>query len=1009
MQHKLPILASMTISIFFVILATLYSERKVETYTPVPFLQENSRWADSVLRKMDLRAKIGQLLLVTGEPDTTEKVRPMTNFIREYQPGGVIFRNYGAEQQWQRTQIYQQVATTPLLIGMYSDPGPADLIRLPEDWSYAAIRNDSLLINEVGKALAGQARQMDVHLYINPIGSDLFNSYNRPQLIRKTVNITSVLQDNRILSTPGVAYAYYPYEKDSLILDSLLTPYDQLSRTGTSGMLISPEIIDNIKLNSSKTDIIKNYLSGHISFRGLILGQISGDIDDRVSKSLKAGVDMMLVSKNDLPEAYDAVLNACVRNQLSDEDLNNKVRRILLAKSWTRARESFARASLDRPLNVQTGFNQYWNRKLEQASLTVIRDEGQVLPFTDLEERKFHLLTIGEETLDFLNQLRLYAPFSSSRISRKDDQPLRRPDVQFLSGYNPLIVAFNHEYPDVYADADFIDALKQLGTKTRVVFVNLGDVEKLAGLLQSGQMVQAYGSFEPSHILAAQALFGGITPGGRLPLHINDTLAYGSGLNTPALRLAYNLPEAVGMSSDSLKRIDSLVYEAIGSFAVPGAQVLVARKGQVVYHKAFGYHTYAEDQRVNLMDLYDIASVTKIAATTTAAMLMNSRGKLKPEDRLGKFFRDQLIWVDSVSRADTTFVMDTVKNQLPDSLNFFAEADTQTSPFILVAQRQINRNTRTDTFRNGDTLMIVKSYFRGKRRRKAEIFGLTLAELLTHRSGLPAGLPILPYMQYRDSVTGRYGKYFRPKPDSLHSIEVAGDFFLRNDYRDSLWLAAKKMGINPGKTYEYSDANMILVQQAIDSINQEPISDFLARELYGPLGMQHARFNPRHTLEPERLVPTQYDAGWRGQLLRGYVHDPTAALLGGVSGNAGLFSNANDLAILMQMILNGGTYGGETYIDPEVIETFTRAQGGHRGYGFDKPPLYGGYIIGDQASMTSYGHTGFTGTCIWVDPDQELIYIFLSNRVHPKAGNWKLNTLRIRQRIHDVIYSSIIF
>lgn len=279
---------------------------------------------------------------------------------------------------------------------------------------------------------------------------------------------------------------------------------------------------------------------------------------------------------------------------------------------------------------------------------------------------------------------------------------------------------------------------------------------------------------------------------------------------------------------------------------------------------------------------------------------------------------------------------------------------------------------------------------------------------MTHTSGLPAGLPIRRFTRYQDKEKkiGKYDKYFQPKKDSLYSIQVAGGFYLRNDYRDSIWQESKLIEYHPAKEYEYSDANMILLQQAIDSINGESMDVFLSRVFYERLGMQNTAFKPREKFEEDRLIPTEYDGQWRGQLLRGYVHDPTSALLGGVAGNAGLFANANDLAILFQMLLNGGTYGGERYLSPLTINTFTRTQGTYRGYGFDKNPG-GPYIIADSASRNTYGHTGFTGTCVWVDPDEDLIFIFLSNRIHPKANNWKLNQLRIRQRIHQVVYDAL--
>lgn len=1012
MRQKLPILITIGLCIALVLLATLYSVGPKDRYVAAPFLDENPRWADSMLRKMTINEKVGQLLMVIAEPDTTEREYPLTHLLTAYSPGGIVFRGYDATQQWQRTHIYQQVSSKPLLVGMYSDLSPDDLIRLPSDLALAAIDNDSL-IGRMGQRLADQSNDMGVHMYFTPLVTEGHRPENRRQIVRKVLTISEELQHRWVLSCPGYAQAYFPLETDSLLRDSLLAPYDTLSRKGISGFLLNAEELDKVKINSAKDELIRGYLTSHISFRGLLVAEATGssaaEVEDRVKKAMKAGADLLVVPKKDIPLVYELLLNLIGKEKLQEEILNEKVRRILLAKSWAHAPGDYAAADFRLPLPFDPQLNRLLNRQVEEASITLVRDDHQLIPFRQLREKRFHLLTIGEETIDLLNQVRWYAPFSRSRLTRKNGGPLPRLDVRFFSGYDPVIVVFNGDIPDPGRDTVFLQTLAQLQSRIEVVFVHMGEVEGLGKLPEAGTIVQVYGRSHQSEALAGQLLFGGISSGGRIPLHISDTLAYRQGLSRPVVRLAYTLPEAAGMSSSILSKIDSIVYEGIGSFAMPGCQIFVAKGGKVVYHKSFGHPTYASPVWVNPTDLYDIASVTKVAATTVAAMYLADQKRLSPYDPLGRFFKDQVIITDSVFRRDTIFVIDSL--YLASTSEPFEEIDstmnTGESPFILVAQRQPDASTRIDTFRKGDSLMVVKSYLRGKMRVRSPIFSLTLEELMTHHSGLPAGLPILPYMRYRNKFVGRYDRYFKPKSDSLYSLEVASGFYLRNDYRDSLWQAAKAMHINPKKTYEYSDANMILVQLAIDSLNQESMSTFLTREIYEPLGMQHARFNPRSTLDPERLIPTEYDNNWRGQLLKGNVHDPTAALLGGISGNAGLFSNANDLGILLQMILNGGTYGGERYMDPQTVKQFTSANKGNRGLGFDKPPLSGEYIIGSRASQASYGHTGFTGTCIWVDPESELVYVFLSNRVHPKSNNWKLNTLRIRQRIHDVIYEAM--
>ncbi|MEZ4829666.1 MAG: serine hydrolase [Bacteroidia bacterium] len=1012
MRQKLPIWISIAFGIALIVLATLYSTAPRERTISAPFLDENSRWADSVLRKMTIYEKIGQLLMVVAEPDTTEREFPLTHLLTEFHVGGVAFRDYDATQQWQRSHIYQQVSSRPLLVGMYSSPAQDDLVAMPADISLAAIDNDSL-ISRIGKNLAVQSNKMGVHLYFTPFIAKDQRPENRRQIMRKVLAVSEALQQQWVMSCPGYAEVYFPLETDSLLIDSLLSPYDTLADRGVSGFLIGGEELDKVKINSAKEELVRSYLSAHTTFRGLLIAEATGpdrtSVEDRAKKAMKAGADMLVAAKKDIPLVYQVLVEMAGREKLTEEILNEKVHRILLAKSWAHAPASYAEADFRKELPLNPELNRVFNRQVAEASITLLRDDHQLIPFRQLREKKFHLLTIGDETIDMLNQLRWYAPFSRSRLTRKNDGALPRLDVRFFSGYNPVIVAFHREAPDPSRDSLFLQTLNQLMARTPVVIVNLGDPHHLDQIPQAETMVQVYGDTHQNEALAAQLLFGGISSGGRIPWHISDTLAYRQGLSRAVTRLTYIQPEAAGMDSRILSRIDSIVYEGIGTFAMPGCQVFVAKSGKVVYHKSFGHPTYASPVWVNPTDMYDIASVTKVAATTVAAMYLVDKKRISPADPLGRFFKDQMIITDSVYRRDTLFIVDSLYVAESPSEPFEETDSTETgkSPFILVAQRQPDPSTRVDTFRKGDSLMVIRSYLRGKMRVKSPVFSLTLEELMTHHSGLPAGLPILPYLRYRNKFVGRFDRYFKPREDSLYNIEVANGFYLRHDYRDSLWKAAKSMSINPKKTYEYSDANMILVQMAIDSLTEESIGSFLAREIYEPLGMQNARFNPRKTVDPERLIPTEYDNNWRGQLLKGNVHDPTAALLGGEAGNAGLFTNANDLGILFQMILNGGSYGGETYMSPQTVSMFTNAVKGNRGLGFDKPPLYGEYIIGSRASQASFGHTGFTGTCVWVDPESELVYIFLSNRVHPKSNNWKLNTLQIRQRIHDVIYEAM--
>lgn len=252
-----------------------------------------------------------------------------------------------------------------------------------------------------------------------------------------------------------------------------------------------------------------------------------------------------------------------------------------------------------------------------------------------------------------------------------------------------------------------------------------------------------------------------------------------------------------------------------------------------------------------------------------------------------------------------------------------------------------------------------------------------------------------------------FDKYFTHKyiKDSSET-KIADNFYLQNRYFDTLWRDTKRLRIYSRKIYQYSDINMILLQQAIDSINHRSINNYLRRNIYLPMGLKTMCYKPKKYFSNYNIVPTEDDTYWREQLLRGNVHDPSAALLGQISGNAGLFSNAYDLATLGQMWLNKGSYGGKNYISDKTIKKFTGFQeDNHRGLCFDKPTKKS--IIGKGAPKESYGHTGFTGTCIWVNPVNEIVFVFLSNRVNPSAKNWRINTLKVRQKIHTVVYYAI--
>ena len=236
--------------------------------------------------------------------------------------------------------------------------------------------------------------------------------------------------------------------------------------------------------------------------------------------------------------------------------------------------------------------------------------------------------------------------------------------------------------------------------------------------------------------------------------------------------------------------------------------------------------------------------------------------------------------------------------------------------------------------------------------------------------------------------------FFCKNSDDVYSIQVADQFYLKKEIQDSIWQNLNKVKVRRTK-YKYSDVNFVLMQRLLETKSKGSLDQLAAQHFYTPLGLRNTFYKPLEKRKKDSIIPTEKDEKWRQQQIHGYVHDESAALFGGVAGHAGLFSNAEDLVILLQMLLNEGTYGDRSYLNPETIELFTEARhGNHRGLGFDKPHSSNRSGRAYEINSSAFGHTGFTGTCAWVDPANDLVYVFLSNRVFanlPKCESFSSN------------------
>lgn len=563
-------------------------------------------------------------------------------------------------------------------------------------------------------------------------------------------------------------------------------------------------------------------------------------------------------------------------------------------------------------------------KKVEKATVLLNNEQG-LIPLSDLGELKIASIHFTYQyAANFDSLLNKYSAIQT--FSGTDYVTIKSlADLDYdTKTYNTLIVQLADSDLNNTQIIGFINDNKRIKNVIVAFFGSGNNLTKLNSV--TAPVIWASRPSQVSAFFSAQAIFGGVAVTQKLTTAYPPKYPVNSGWTTTKTRLQYTVPEEAGIQSSSLDDIDNIANEAIRAKATPGCVVLVAKDGKVIYNKAFGYHTYDKVLPDKLNDIFDLASMTKVSATTMETMRVYEEGRLNLDSTIGTY----LPMARHTNKAD-----------------------------------------------------------------------LTIREVLEHQSGLIPDIPTYEKLKPSDVSADSSAAY----PN-----KIVDHYFLRKDYfKDVMWPDIINSPVKTRGQYVYSDLSMVVMKEILETITATPLNVYVQQNFYGPLGMQSAGFLPLNRFPRDRIIPTEDDETFRHTLLIGYVHDPTAALLSGVSGNAGLFASANDIAILYQMLLNKGSYGGVEYFKPQTVDLFTAKQSAvsRRGLGFDRwDPIADKHYPSKLASDQAYGHTGYTGTCIWVDPKYGLVYVFLSNRVNPKVTN-KLSDLQIRGRIQDVVYEAI--
>jgi CubicO group peptidase (beta-lactamase class C family) len=734
-----------------------------------------------------------------------------------------------------------------------------------------------------------------------------------------------------------------------------LFPFRVLSQHGIQSMMIAhlevPSIDDteNLPTTLSKK-AITGLLKKEMGFDGLIitdgLGMKGvtkhykpGEVE---AKALVAGNDVLLLPE-DVPAAFREIKRYLKEGKLDSLQIDSSVKKVLRAKYRLGLKKVEAIKEENIREELFTERAKVLKRDLIKNALTLVRNKEKLIPFNNLDSLNIASLSIGyAKRTTFQKTLGLYAKTTHYNVGKEISSSKSKSLIAKLKKHEVVIVGLHdmssyakNGFGLTTSEKVFIEKLRK---ETKVVLVVFGNPYSLKYFDNFDWVLEAYDDDEITEELAAQALYGAFSIQGRLPVTASPKSKFNDGITTSKnFRLGYTLPEEVGLDSRILKKIDTLALDAIEKRATPGCVVLIAKDGQVVFHKSYGFHTYQKLHKVETSDIYDLASITKIASSTISMMKLYDEGKVSVHSKMS----DYLPELDSTNKSDIV-VLDVMAHR------------AQLFPWIPFYQETITKSRRNPR-------------------------------------------PLSKY--YTNTVT------------SQNTIPVTEKMYMRDDYLDEIKHQVYQSDLLSTRRYKYSDLGFYLINDLVKNLTNQSLDEYVAQTFYQPLGLTTAAYNPWKTQNLNLIVPTEEDRYFRRQKVQGYVHDMGAAMLGGVSGHAGLFANANDLAIIMQMILNGGYYGGRRYFSEETTRLFTHRhpECSRRGIGFDlkETDSVKSQNVCEVASNSTFGHLGFTGTCTWVDPEHNLVYIFLSNRTYPSMNNYKLNEHDYRSRIHDIIYEAM--
>jgi beta-N-acetylhexosaminidase len=996
--------------------------------TPAFLRYLHSPWVDSLMRTMTPRQRVAQLFMVAAYSNRKRiDEDSISTLIKDYGIGGLIFFQGGPLRQTRILNRFQSQSRVPLLVAMDAEWGVGmrldSVLRFPYQMSLGAVPvADSALIYDMGREVARQIKRLGMQVNFAPV-VDVNNNPANPVIGFRSwgENPAAVarlsrlymrgMQDAGVLAVAKHFPGHGDVDADSHLdlplvrvdrgrLDSLeFPPFKVMIKNGIGGMMIAHLDVPALDTARGPSTLSKPIVTGVLrqqlgfkgvvftdamNMKGLIKKVPTGEAEVR---ALLAGNDVLEFSKN-VPLALQTVLAAVDSGRISQARIDESCRRVLALKQWSGLRKYQAVPEKNLFADLNPPHARYLSHRLTERSITLLRNQGRILPLQRLDSLSIATLVLGgspTDTTDFQRAVADYAPIAHFNLPAAPTMDELVDIRAKLFSYDVVLVAFQSlgRLPatnfGITPEANLLlRELTKPGQKVILtVFGSAYAVAKVRDYDRASAVVMAYQESTQAQQLAAQLIFGGIGATGKLPVTVANNLPAGYGLTTtPGLRLAYANPEDAGMSNRLEAQVDSIMQQALAAGATPGGQVLIARRGVVVLQKSYGYQSVAGSatlpaisaqgaavpsaagnfgsepgkgpsapqpkeaaaqpglpRLVQNTDRYDLASLTKVLAATPALLKLQEQGKFSPDSTLGQFF-----------------------------------------PFL----------------------------------QKTNKAGLKMRDVLTHQAGLVAWLPFWKALTKPDGTLRK--RWFRPDSSAKYPLPVARGMWGSKKIPAYIYEQIGASPLSAKPSYVYSDLSFYLYPLLVQRRTGQSFEQYLEKQVYKPLG-SNLHFQPLHHNTISHVVPTEYDSLFRRQLLHGYVDDEGAAMLGGISGHAGLFGSANDVAQLAQTYAWGGRYGGQQIFDKAILADWTRQQftgtNNRRALAFDRPSSPPAGNTAPAASAGSFGHSGFTGTYFWVDPAKELVVVVLTNRLNPSRRNSKLSQLNVRTQIQQVAIEAI--